>query len=765
MKLDLSTVVKRAQSGDTEAFGQLVHRFQDMAVGYAYHRLGDAHLAEDAAQDAFLAAYQALDQLREPAAFPGWIRSAVHNGCERIRRKRRVELSMDDLNAAVDRNNPSTGFEREEQRARVRDAISELPEEERVAITLFYMGNCSHQQIAAFLDLPVATVNNRLRSARTRLAKGIRNPTRSFLRSQAPPLTFATEVNKMIQPIEFATTTVEELPGGYTSTSTEIWQMFNACRAGNLDSVRHLVERCPGLINCEYNYTPPIHFAVREGHLELVRYLVGHGVDPTYRTYRFNDSLLQMAQEREYRGIATLLEELLAGRFPHSPTVDELLEQAGSGDVDRVRELLDADAGLVRASNETGDTALHRACAGGHTGVVGLLLDRGADPEVVRSDGFKPIHSAIRGGYILLHDPPVDPLRAGRCASLLLEKGATYNIFLAAVFGDTPAVKKWLDDDPMLANFEDTHHHRPLSAAAWRQDVDMVSLLLDHGGDPSLPEAGCPRGQALWIAAFLDTVQRNLKTVEGSVGRLLVADHHRSLEIAKLLLEHGADPEASAESGGRAVEQARDSPELYELLVAHGAEVDESPGDRLRHAVDDDNLEAAEQILSQHPDIANDHSLFFGEGILAVPAKRANWSMIDLLRTHGATVPDVTKWGPSYYLLRTEVAKYLLENGMNPNQKNWHGITLLHDMAHHGWVEKARLLIDHGADIDAIDEEYRSTPLGLAARAGCLEMVTLLLERGADPAAAGAAWATPLAWASKCGHQEVTTLIEQFADS
>jgi ankyrin repeat protein len=65
------------------------------------------------------------------------------------------------------------------------------------------------------------------------------------------------------------------------------------------------------------------------------------------------------------------------------------------------------------------------------------------------------------------------------------------------------------------------------------------------------------------------------------------------------------------------------------------------------------------------------------------------------------------------------------------------------------------LLLDHGATIDAIDEEYRSTPLGMAARWGRREMVAFLLDRGADPTAAGAPWATPLAWARRKGHADV----------
>ena len=61
-----------------------------MSYGYAYSLLRDAHLAEDAAQEAFVDAYRHLDDLRTPAAFPGWFRRVVFKHCDRITRGRRV---------------------------------------------------------------------------------------------------------------------------------------------------------------------------------------------------------------------------------------------------------------------------------------------------------------------------------------------------------------------------------------------------------------------------------------------------------------------------------------------------------------------------------------------------------------------------------------------------------------------------------------------------------------------------------------------------
>ena len=83
----------------------------------------------------------------------------------------------------------------------------------------------------------------------------------------------------MIRPFELRETRTIKLPSGDFSTTDDVWSMLTAARDGDLERVKALASLCPTLVRCEYNYTPPIHFAVREGHLDVVRFLLDQGAD------------------------------------------------------------------------------------------------------------------------------------------------------------------------------------------------------------------------------------------------------------------------------------------------------------------------------------------------------------------------------------------------------------------------------------------------------------------------------------------------------
>ena len=536
-----------------------------------------------------------------------------------------------------------------------------------------------------------------------------------------------------IRPIELAPLKNVELPDGGYAPSEAAWEMFLAAREGNLPRVESLAQRYPSLERFEYNYTPPIHFAVREGHASVVRFLIERGADLAYTTYPFGDSLGTMADDREHHEVSRILRSYLGRKFQLSDSINLILDAAKSGDLERVRDELARDPTLANAANNLGETALHRAAEYGHLEVVDALLAAGARPDAARGNGYKPVHGALMHSW----RARVPPETAREIANRLIAHGAEYNVVVAALLGDTAFVRAALAHNSSLANFEDTCRVRPISIAARRGNAEMVTLLLEHGADPNLPEEGAPRGQALWNAVY-----------------------HGYGDIARALVTRGADPNAMVESSGTPMMHARKDTVLYEFLLAHGGEDEPDDSERLERLVETENVPELEKILQQHAALVHDERAFWHEGLLSGAAAKPSRLLVSLLFRYGARVPTVTKWGRFYYFKHTDMVQVLLEHGTNPNHMNWHRTTVLHQFASEGDVAKARLLVDHGADIDAIDEEYRSTPLGMAARWGQRAMVEFLLERGADPNLAGASWATPLAWARKKGHRDIENLLQ-----
>jgi hypothetical protein len=368
------------------------------------------------------------------------------------------------------------------------------------------------QQISDPLDLEVA---------RLLVARQAGFDTWAALVSALSPLPPATIVQPIAAapsspsgdvPIEMRTSFPVRLQDGVMSTTTSVWDVLVAAREGDRDRLAALVMACPSLVHCDYNYMPPLHLAVREGHTDVVRWLLEQrAANPKYETYPYRESIVTIAEDRGFDGIAAMLRDALAA----------------------------------------------------------------VDPAVEIKDG-----------------------------------------------GD-----------------------------------------IEYGRD------------------------------EG---------RHR-----------------------------------FQKLVNADA-----------HA-------AVEAMLRDRPELAHDEYAFWSEGLISMPANGRRRKMIELLLAHGARVPEMTKWGREYYFKHDDIAAFLLERGMSPHHRNCHDTTLLHGMAQLGAIPRARLLLDHGAEIDAIDREFQSTPLGLAARWGHREMVAFLLERGADPNAAGAPWAMPLTWARRKGHDAI----------
>ena len=164
-------LAERAAQGEVAAFAELVRAHQAMAFGYALALLRDFHLAQDATQEAFVAAYFGLPGLRDRTKFTAWLRGIVRHQCRRfLRRRTEAALGVDTERTLVAPGpSPEEWAADREAADRLLAEIAALPQALRAVTVLFYLEGLSQREVAAFLSLPITTVNNRLHAARRRL--------------------------------------------------------------------------------------------------------------------------------------------------------------------------------------------------------------------------------------------------------------------------------------------------------------------------------------------------------------------------------------------------------------------------------------------------------------------------------------------------------------------------------------------------------------------------------------------------------------------
>jgi RNA polymerase sigma factor (sigma-70 family) len=192
--LNDADIVRRVHEGDSEAYSQLLQRYGNVIYALAYSHLHNFEDARDVAQEAFIAAYLRLGQLREPAKFGAWLRQITVNQCHMWQRQKRDHEPLDvTLGKAHE-------AEQVETRVLVHQALLCLSASTRLTLTLFYMHSYSMQEIAEFLEVPVSTVKSRLRNARDRLKKelGEMETVKNTLQDATLPPTFAAQVMEVL---------------------------------------------------------------------------------------------------------------------------------------------------------------------------------------------------------------------------------------------------------------------------------------------------------------------------------------------------------------------------------------------------------------------------------------------------------------------------------------------------------------------------------------------------------------------------------------
>lgn len=527
-----------------------------------------------------------------------------------------------------------------------------------------------------------------------------------------------------------------------TGSGVDVWEMFVAAITGDTQKIKQLLDKDPSLVRGSYDYRTPLSFAVQQNQLEAAALLLERGASPV--NSGTNDTLLEIARDRGYEDMQKLLQSALvhkAGETPKGGVVAKLIRDRN---LKGLKELLDHSPELVNAVDEGTNRPIHWAVMSRQPDMINELLARGADINAQREDGARPVQ-LVNGDYSYRgwRDVPEDTKAApGDILRHLRDRGAYIDMCTAAHTGDIERVKQLLKEDPSLANKVSDYvsyyigSGSPLKNAAARGHFDIVKLLIENGADPNLPEEGiAPRGHALHAAVC-----------------------NGYIEIVKYLLDKGAYPNVDIESSADTLSAAisRNDQPMIELICSYGAARQVS---LLAYSGD---IVTGAAVFNANPSLANDTYALecaAGEGHDAFVRLMLRYQP-DLAK--GISV-GVRSRGPQSAVKTRELTEYLFERGMDPSLRNWLGITPLHRFAERGDLENATIFLEHGADINARDEQLCSTPLGWAAKKGNTEMVKLLLAHGAktnlpdDPS-----WATPLSWATRRGHEAVVELLKQY---
>jgi RNA polymerase sigma-70 factor, ECF subfamily len=169
---DLAALVTRAQSGDREAFGELVEQFERTVHAICLRRLGNQSEAVELTQEVFLHVMKRLDQLREPERFAGWLRQvAARMAINRAtRRVQPPSVDSEILEAAGEhRHDPLDELIVRERAQRLYAGLARLKTLDRETLVAFYIQGQSLVEIAEGLDTPIGTIKRRLHTARKRL--------------------------------------------------------------------------------------------------------------------------------------------------------------------------------------------------------------------------------------------------------------------------------------------------------------------------------------------------------------------------------------------------------------------------------------------------------------------------------------------------------------------------------------------------------------------------------------------------------------------
>ena len=170
-------VIERVLSGETQAFAQLVNRYQAVLYRYAVSIVLDHEVAADMVQDAFVRAYTSLRSCRDRTRFRAWLFQTLRHRClDHLKEPRRRDVRLEDTNPIPDgADGPGALVERQRLRTDIARALARLPEAQREAFILHYVEGVPYDTMADLLDASVSALKMRVLRAREALAGALQS--------------------------------------------------------------------------------------------------------------------------------------------------------------------------------------------------------------------------------------------------------------------------------------------------------------------------------------------------------------------------------------------------------------------------------------------------------------------------------------------------------------------------------------------------------------------------------------------------------------